>query len=130
MTGIITATPQGISPVKSYHHLSQAAGFIFVAGQVARNEDGDWVGLGDIDAQAAQVWRNIDRVLAHAGAGPEHIVKVMTFLTDRAHGPAVSQARMTYLGDHRPPHSGIVVAGMGSPEVMVEVEVIAYLAPR
>lgn len=121
--------PQGVGPVASYRHLSEANGFIFVAGQVARNADNEWVGLGDIEAQARQVWKNVLSVLAHAGAGPQDIVKVNTFLTDRAHGPASTRARLEALGDHRPPHSGVIVVGMGSPEAMIEVEVIAWRAP-
>lgn len=119
--------PAGVSPVASYQHFSRANGFIFVAGQVARNADGIWVGLGDVAEQAKQVWRNIGSILAHAGAEPKHIVKVSTFLTDRAHGPISTQARLEFLGDHRPPHSGVIVAALGSQEAMLEVEVIAWV---
>lgn len=124
-----TETPRGVGRVESYRHLSQAAGFIFVAGQVARDEANEWVGIGDIDAQARRVWQNVLAVLAHADAGPQDIVKVNTFLTDRAHGPASTRARQEALGDHRPPHSGVIVAGLGSPEALIEVEVIAWRAP-
>ena len=35
---------------------------------------------------------------------------------------AITEARLAFFGDHRPPHSGLVIAGLGSPEVRVEVE--------
>jgi enamine deaminase RidA (YjgF/YER057c/UK114 family) len=38
------------------------------------------------------------------------------------------QVRFAFFGDHRPPHTGIIVAGLGSPEVRLEVEVIAVVA--
>ncbi len=47
------------------------ATFIFVAGQVARDENNEWVGIGDAGTQAAQVYRNIGRILAHIGATPD-----------------------------------------------------------
>jgi 2-iminobutanoate/2-iminopropanoate deaminase len=38
--------------------------------------------------------------------------------------------RLDFFGKHRPPHTGIIIAGLGSPEVRVEVEVIAYVKKR
>ncbi|MGY6695369.1 MAG: RidA family protein [Roseinatronobacter sp.] len=124
------ASPSGVAKVASYQHFSEANGFIFVAGQVARDANGDWVGINDISAQARQVWKNIGIILAQAGAEPGHIVKVSTFLIDRAHGAISTQARLEFLGDHRPPHSGVIVAGLGSEEAMIEVEVIAWRPPN
>jgi 2-iminobutanoate/2-iminopropanoate deaminase len=122
-------TQHGPAKVASYHHFMRAGDFIFVAGQVARDAAGVWVGIGDIDAQARQVWSNILAALGAAGAEPKDIVKVSTFLTDRAHGPVATRARLDCLGDHRPPHSGVIVAGLGSVEALIEVEVIAWRSP-
>lgn len=113
----------------TYEHAAIANGFAFLAGQVARDQDGQWVGLGDPGAQARQVYRNIGHILDHIGARPDQVVKVLTFSTDRAHGPAISEARLEFFGDHRPPHSGILINGLGSPEVLVEVEVVVALDP-
>lgn len=123
-------TLPGVAHVASYQHFSEANGFIFVAGQVARDANGNWVGVNDISAQARQVWKNIGIILAQAGADPGHIVKVSTFLIDRAHGAISTQARLEFMGDHRPPHSGVIVAGLGSEEAMIEVEVIAWVPPN
>jgi enamine deaminase RidA (YjgF/YER057c/UK114 family) len=51
-------------------------------------------------------------------------------LRPRADRDAVTAARIAFFGDHPPPHTGIIIAGLGSPEVRVEVEVIAYLPAR
>lgn len=126
-SGITLFSPSGIAPVASYHHGATAGGFLFIAGQIAKDGEGNWVGLGDASAQAAQIWHNIGLLLAEAGAGPQNVVKVTTIMTDRAHREAVSTARRNFLGDHRPPHTGFIVTGLGSPEVMMEVEIIAWL---
>ncbi|MDA1096969.1 MAG: RidA family protein [Chloroflexi bacterium] len=118
--------PIGVAPSTSYSHVSRAGDFIFVAGQIAKNADGNWVGLGDAGAQARQVYVNIGHCLASVGATVRDVVKINTILVDRADRDAVTAARLAFFGDHRPPHTGIL-AGLGSPEVKVEVEVVAYL---
>ena len=84
-------------------------------------------GPGRCRAQAAQVYRNIGAILRHIGATSDQVVKINTILVDRADGPAVAAERKAFFGDHRPPHTGIIIAGLGSPEVKVEVEVVVYL---
>jgi 2-iminobutanoate/2-iminopropanoate deaminase len=127
---IILTSPPDVFPAANDEHVSIAGDFAYVAGQVARDENGQWVGLGDAGAQAAQVYKNIGRILAHIGATPQDVVKIMVFLTDRADSAAISAERKKFFGDHRPPHSGIIIGGLGSPEVKVEIEVIAYLPKR
>ncbi len=119
--------PQDVAPAPSYSHVSRAGDFIFVAGQIAKDEAGRWVGLGDAGAQAKQVYINIGRCLASADATARDVVKISTILVDRADRDAVTAERLAFFGDHRPPHTGIIIAGLGSPEVRVEVEVIAYV---
>ena len=121
--------PEGVAPASSYEHVSRAGDFVFVAGQIAKDEAGNWIGLGDAGAQARQVYVNIGKCLASVGATPRDVVKINTIMVDRADREGVTAARLAFFGDHRPPHTGIIIAGLGSPEVRVEVEVIAYL-PR
>lgn len=118
--------PAGVAPATSYSHVSRAGDFIFVAGQIAKDAAGNWVGIGDAGAQARQVYANIGLCLASAGATVKDVVKITTILVDRADRDTVTAERLAFFGDHRPPHTGLV-AGFGSPEVKVEVEVIAYL---
>jgi 2-iminobutanoate/2-iminopropanoate deaminase len=125
-TPILLSSPPDMAAAATYEHAARAGDFVFVAGQIAKDEEGRWVGLGDAGAQARQVYRNIGRVLAHMGATPRDVVKINTILVDRADGPAVTAERLAFFGDHRPPHTGIIIIGLGSPEVRVELEVVAY----
>lgn len=120
-------SPPDVFPAETYEHAARAGDFLFIAGQVARDAQGRWVGGEDAGAQAAQVYRNIGRILAHAGATPRDVVKINTILVDRADRNPVTAAREAFFSDYRPPHTGIIVDGLGSPQVKVEVEVIAYL---
>jgi enamine deaminase RidA (YjgF/YER057c/UK114 family) len=118
--------PDGMYKTPSYVHAIRAGNTLYLAGQVARDEHGAVVGQ-DAAAQARQVYTNIGRVLAAAGARWTDVVKVTTYLVDRADSQAVSAVRFEHFGDHRPPHTGLIVAGLGSPELKVEVDVIAVL---
>ncbi|MCS7068640.1 MAG: RidA family protein [Meiothermus sp.] len=119
--------PEGIYQPATYNHAMRAGNTIYVAGQVARDESGNLVAPNDAAGQARQVYRNLGRVLEAAGVEPKHVVKVTTYLVDPADSKAVSEVRLEFFGEHRPPHTGLIVAGLGSPEVKVEVEVIAVV---
>jgi 2-iminobutanoate/2-iminopropanoate deaminase len=127
---VLLSSPPTVMRAATYEHAARAGDFVFIAGQVARDESGAWVGVGDAGAQAAQVYRNIARVLDHVGATAANVVKINTISVDRADGPAITAQRIAFFGDHRPPHTGVIVTGLGSPEVRVEVEVIAYVPIR
>lgn len=123
-----TIEPGGIYRPASYAMGMVAEGrTLYVAGQVARDADGALVGPNDAAAQARQVYANLGAVLAAAGAGPEHVVKVTTYLVDPADGAVATAERLAFFGGHRPPHTGLVVAALGGPDVRLEVEVIAVL---
>ena len=124
-----TFQPEGMWLTPSYVHGLQAGNMLFVAGQVAFDENGQLVGGDDPAAQTRQVFRNLEKVLKAAGAGWNNVVKVTTYMTDRRHGDAVRAVRYEYFGDHRPPHTGVIVA-LGDPRILVEVELIAMLADR
>jgi len=119
--------PEGIYRPATYDHALRAGNTLYIAGQVARDINGVLVSPNDAAGQARQVYHNLGKVLEAAGAKPEHVVKVTTYLVDPAESKAVSEVRLEFFGDHRPPHTGLIVAGLGSPEVRVEVEVIAVL---
>lgn len=56
-------------PVGHYSQGVKARGstLLFIAGQVALDENGNLVGKGDIEAQTRQIMRNIQRILEAAG---------------------------------------------------------------
>ncbi|MFY4720626.1 RidA family protein [Streptomyces sp. LaBMicrA B280] len=124
----ITA-PAGVAPAAQYSHVVTATGrLVAVSGQLALDEDGELVGPGDPAAQARQVFANLRRCLAAAGAGFEHVVKLTYFLTDMAHMPAVRAARGAHIPEDRlPAASAVQVAGLVSPDFLMEIEALAVL---
>jgi 2-iminobutanoate/2-iminopropanoate deaminase len=119
--------PEGIYQPATYVHAMRAGKTLYVAGQVARDANGQLVAPGDAAGQARQLYHNLGVVLKAAGADWRNVVKITTYLVDSADAAAVSAVRLETFGAHRPPHTGLIVAALGSPEVRVEVEVIAVL---
>jgi enamine deaminase RidA (YjgF/YER057c/UK114 family) len=122
--------PKGMYTTPSYNHVARVGNILFVAGQVSRDENGNVVHPHDAVAQARQVYKNLGQALAAAGAGFQDVVKITTFLLDRADSAGVTEVRYEHFGDHRPPHTGLIIAGLGTPEVRLEVEVIAVVPKR
>ncbi|MFF7278245.1 RidA family protein [Streptomyces griseorubiginosus] len=122
--------PDGVAPAAQYSHVVLGRGrFVAISGQVALDEDGGLVGEGDAEAQARQVFENLRRCLAAAGATFEDVVKLTCFLTDLADLPALRAARAEHIPDDRlPAASAVQVAGLVRPEFLMEVEAFAVLA--
>ncbi|MDG4863359.1 RidA family protein [Streptomyces sp. T-3] len=121
--------PDGVFPATAYTHVVMGTGrFVAVSGQLALDEAGKLVGPGDPAAQARQVFENLRRCLAAAGAGFEDVVKLTYFVTDVAYMPAVRAARDEFLDASRlPAASAVQVAGLVSPEFLMEIEAFAVI---
>lgn len=72
----------GLADPPGYTHLVTVVGarFVFVAGQVPLDEQGQVVGRGDPFAQAQQCLRNLAACLAAAGARPEDVVRTTVYV--------------------------------------------------
>ncbi|WP_078621986.1 RidA family protein [Streptomyces sp. NRRL S-244] len=123
------AAPEGVHPGTGYSHVAWGTGrFIAVSGQCAFDEQGRIVGEGDAAAQARQVFENLRRCLAAAGATFGDVVKLTYFVTDIAHLPAVREARDAVIpADRLPASSAVQVAALVRPELLLEVEAFAVL---
>lgn len=124
--------PDGVAPARGYTHVVSGTGrFVAVSGQVALDERGELVGAGDAEAQARQVFENLRRCLAAAGATFDDVVKLTYFVTDVAHLPAIRTARDEFIDTGRPPASSAVqVAALFRPELLMEVEAFAIVGDR
>lgn len=94
----------------------------FVSGQVPVHADGTVP--GGPEAQCEQAWRNVISVLAAARLGVEHIVKVSTFLTDRAQIAANRASRRRVLQGNEPA-STVMIAQTLDSRWLLEIEAIA-----
>ncbi|WP_136161203.1 RidA family protein [Sphingomonas flavalba] len=103
---------------------------IVLSGQAAMTDEGGIVGIGDFDAQAEQVFRNIERLLATAGASLADVVKVTIFLTDMQYFPKVVDLRRKWFTAPYPADSIVEVRALALPELMIEIEATAIAGVR
>jgi enamine deaminase RidA (YjgF/YER057c/UK114 family) len=115
-------------PPEPYCQVVRAGSLVFIAGQVALDENWQVVGLGDPLAQAEQVWRNLERAAVAAGGAVTDIVKITVFLSDVRHAPAEMEVRARYFDKGRwPVCTQVQVANLGLPELLMEVDAFAVV---
>ncbi len=121
--------PAGVAPATGYSHVVWGTGrFIAVSGQIALDADGALVGPGDPAAQARQVFANLGRCLAAAGASFQDVVKLTYYVTDVGFLPAIREARDEMVDTARPPASSAVqVAALFRPDLLLEIEAYAIV---
>lgn len=121
--------PEGVAAGRGYSQVVSGRGrLVVVSGQIAQDERGELVGAGDPEAQARQVFENLRRCLAEAGAGFGDVVKLTFFVLDVAYLPAIRVARDAVIDTGRPPASTAVqVAALFAPGYLLEVEAWALV---
>jgi enamine deaminase RidA (YjgF/YER057c/UK114 family) len=122
--------PEGLAPGPGYSHAVTGRGrWVATAGQVALDETGKLVGPDDPQAQTRQVFVNLGRALAAAGASFADVIKLNYYVTDIAMLPAVRAIRDEYVDTARPPASTAVqVVALAMPGLMIEIEAWAICA--
>ncbi len=118
-----------------YSQAIKAGDTIYLAGMVARDVEGLVWHKGDFPAQAALSYRNIKRTLAAANARLEDIVW-MTFLNkDVGFWPQQYHIWRAFFGTvghrcHYPAGTCIQIANLWEPDLLLEVQAIAYLGKK
>jgi enamine deaminase RidA (YjgF/YER057c/UK114 family) len=96
-----------------------ANGFVFLAGQVATDPK------ADVEGQTRQVLGEIDRLLAEAGSGKEHILSATIYLADVATFAQMNRAWEAWVSPTAKPARATVEAKLVAPEYLVEIQVVA-----
>lgn len=123
--------PEGWPRPKGYSNGIEATGrMIFIAGQIGWTPDG--VFPGGFAAQFRQTIENTLAVLAEAGAGPEHIVRMTWFVVDKHEYLAslrdIGAAWRELIGPHYPAMAVVEVKGLVEDAARLEIETTAVVA--
>jgi enamine deaminase RidA (YjgF/YER057c/UK114 family) len=123
--------PKHWKPAKGFANGVAATGRqVFVAGQIGWNAEQRFES-DDFVAQVEQALANIVAVLAEADAGPEHIVRLTWYLTDRreylARLAEVGRAYRRIIGRHFPAMTLVQVAALLEHRAKVEIEATAVV---
>jgi enamine deaminase RidA (YjgF/YER057c/UK114 family) len=123
--------PPDLPTPETYTQVVVARGnkLIFISGQESEDVHGKLVGRGDFAAQVSQVFANLGRSIAAAGASPKHVAKITIYVVDYQrdyHYPIIEKARVTLFGDHKPANVVMGVATL-SPDYLIEVDAVAVV---
>lgn len=122
------------APLGQYMHVTRvkASEFLFLAGMLAADRDGNIVGELDFNAQCVQVFANIEAALQAEGAGWANVVQFTTYLVGSqwisqfmdyrlAHFPAM------FPDGRYPPNTLLIVDRLVREPFLVEVQTVAAL---
>ncbi|WP_323796953.1 RidA family protein [Nisaea sp.] len=101
---------------------------VHLTGQVAWNADGEIVGPGDPEVQTGVAIDNIEILLAALGGHLSDIVSTTLYYVRDEDLPAIQNVRMRRFSKaHGPAATGVKVAGLVDPGLLVELTVIAVI---
>lgn len=97
----------------------------YSSGQIPLQADGELL-EGNVQDQTHQVFKNLQAVLAEAGASLDTVVKATVFIKNMDEFPLINEVYGEYFSSHQPARSCVEVARLPK-DVLIEIEVIALV---
>jgi 2-iminobutanoate/2-iminopropanoate deaminase len=121
--------PQKIAPPASnYSHavaVKADARRLVISGQIGVNPDGTLA--GGFDAQMERCWLNLFAILEDLGMTKKDLIKITVYVTQSDVTNSYREMRDRMLEGHAPAATYVVVAGLASRDLLVEIEGEAVL---
>jgi enamine deaminase RidA (YjgF/YER057c/UK114 family) len=132
MTSIEHLNPEGMARNPAFSQAVSVSGphkVVYIGGQDGVDASGKVVGVGDLRAQTEQIFRNLDLVLAAAGASIENVVKWTIYVVQgHSFQPGFEVFQQRWGRRPNPPAiTGVLVAGLARPELLVELDAVAVV---
>jgi len=109
-----------LSPATKFGNL------VFVAGQTGRHPTTGEVGK-DIREQTRNTLERIRAILGAAGTSLDSVLSAMVHLTRREDLAAYNEEYAKYFPTDKPARTTVTVASLNSPELLIEITVIACI---
>ena len=124
---LVKHNPKSVpAPVGSYVQMVEVRDrprWLHISGQVGMTPDGTL--LEGFEAQCEQALKNLVACLEAAGMSLDDLVKVTILMTRQEDVPAYRAVRKRVLGDAQIASTLMIVAGLVSPDFLIEIEGIA-----
>ena len=132
MSTITRGDPSNLANVRKaiYHHyirVDKPGSLIFLSGQLARDDQGNLVGAGDMAEQTRQCIRNMRTVLEAAGGTLDDIVSIVVYTTDVRQFKDIVAARTEFFTAKLPTSTIVEVNHLADPGLLIEFQAIAAL---
>jgi 2-iminobutanoate/2-iminopropanoate deaminase len=106
----------------------RAGDMLYISGQVARPfEGGSGIVGKDEYEQTRQIFSRIERIIKAAGGTMDDLVKMTIYVVDISKNTEVWRARREFFSGDFPASTLVEVRSLAKPEVLVEIETVAYL---
>jgi 2-iminobutanoate/2-iminopropanoate deaminase len=115
--------PEVVKPASAYAQAvvhDAGARRIVISGQLGLRPDGTLE--SGLEAQMERAWGNVFAIMASAGFEKDHLVKATTYVTLAGQVAIYRQVRDRMMGGVLAAHTYIQVAGLASPDFLVEIE--------
>jgi enamine deaminase RidA (YjgF/YER057c/UK114 family)/YHS domain-containing protein len=123
----IMGPPCAASPATTKVALRDGGYMVVVGGQVARDETGNVVGKGDLQAQIEQVGKNVGACLNAGGASVKDIIFTVSYVTQPEQFDKYAELRQRYFGPPSPKSTTVSLPQLVSPDFLVQVEAFAKI---
>ncbi len=126
-------SPDTMAPAPGFSHVAvaEAGTTVYVAGQIAVDDQGGLVGIGFVE-QFGVALGNVVAALHAAGAAPEHVVSMTIYTTAmedyRQSLHALGPVWREHMGRHYPAMALIGVESLVVPDALVEIVTTAVIA--
>jgi len=117
-------TPEAPQAIGTYSQAVKVGDTVYLSGQIPLDPKTMTLIEGDIAAQVARVFENLQAVARAAGGSLAHAVKLNCYLTDLAHFPVVNEVMSRYID---PPYPARAVVGVAELPKGAQVEIDAVL---
>jgi len=105
----------------------RAGNLLFISGTTAVDEAGQLVGPGDIVAQTRFIYQKFAPLLAAAGAGFEHVVQTIEYITTTDNYRGTAGVRREFFRPPYPTATGVIVKGLLREGALIEISAMAVL---
>ncbi len=112
--------------VVGYSRAVRVGNLIEVSGTTS--VDGDQIiGKGNVYEQTKFIFQKIEKALQQAGSGLQDVVRTRMYVTDISKWEEIGKAHAEFFSTIKPAATMVEVNALINPELLIEIEVTAYL---
>lgn len=121
--------PKGLYTHPYFTHVAKVSSgsYLFVAGQAARDVNGNIVGKGNLEIQVRKAYENLRIALEAGGATLKDVVKTTIYVKSTLDFKKVYPIRAEFFTETPPPNTLIEVKQLADPDLLFEIEAIAIV---
>lgn len=125
----VFSSPDDLAAPSGYSHVVSipSGSLVWTSGQVPMDTERVIASGQGWERQTRLAFENVGKALHAAGAGWQDVVKLTLYVVDVSELPTIRAVRDEFVDTARPPTSSLVqVAGLFHPDVLIEVEAVAW----